>query len=268
MILIQYLWGLWAGWKTDSWSKGGSSTTEQEWKSDPGAAGEAHSCKSWRTEQFPGLVLMSFNSSCKRSNNPTVGNCDMDKQAYWQRQRGQHLSIPDSSPAHRGILKYSRFFFLVQWHFVALYPTLRTNVSVILLLTVSSKFSVLLESLLFLMASCHLSQEGVRGQCSLWSMARVLCTAAKLSLYSLFTPPVPQNGEVQLRKTLERHKWRPPYIIQRCFVRSKGWQDHTSGVEVTLWFFLSFRTGQWELLTSGHMSAISFTQQCPTFHFA
>lgn len=90
------------------------------------------------------------------------------KHTCWGGEGGMPLSFT----VHGSILKCSCFFFfLVQQYFVAFYPTLRANMSVIIFLTVSSGFSVLQKSLSFLMACCHLSQEGVRGQCSLWLMA-------------------------------------------------------------------------------------------------
>lgn len=124
---------------------------------------------------------MSFNSSRKRSNNPTVGNFSMNKQAYLLRQRGLLCAQSD-------YLKYSWFLFLVQGYFVAFYHGSAY--------TAPWERRVLCAagvSLSFLVASCHLSQEGVRGQCSLWSMARVLHFALLLSFLflSLFTLPLP-----------------------------------------------------------------------------
>lgn len=86
---------------------------------------------------------------------------------------------------HRVILKYSWFLFLVQGHFVAFYRVSEYSAHW------ESGFSVSQESLLFLATSCHLSQEGARGQCSLWSMARVLHFALLLSFFSLALHPPP-----------------------------------------------------------------------------
>lgn len=107
-----------------------------------------------------------------------------------QQQQGQAGILAEAEGTasiivHRVIWKCSWIFFLVQWHFVAFYPTLRTNMAVIMFLTVSSRFSVqgvgwgvALCCFWWLDATCPRRN---LGQCGLWSsILRVLCSALLL----------------------------------------------------------------------------------------
>lgn len=95
-----------------------------------------------------------------------------------------------------------------------------------------------------------------------------LCTAPKFSLPRYSPSPCPPQMERLGSGKLWKDINGGLFILYKDALFASRGERNKCQEEKRHCGFLSFGTGRWELLTSGHMSAIPLTQQCPTFQFA
>lgn len=146
---------------------------------------------SWRGTQLKALQNRTIHKACFWCHSTAIAReAIANSGQQWQGQASMLAEAEGTSSliVHRAIWKCSWIFFLVQWHSVAFYPTLRTDMAVIIFLTVGSGFLYWRALCCFwwLVATCP--RRNFR-QCGLWLILWVLCSALLLRFLSTYYLP-------------------------------------------------------------------------------